>query len=298
MNQPIIIHTAGSADPQTRRGGWAAILSCGAHHRTLNGHADGTTHNLMELHAVTVALQAIKHPHQSIEVHPDSQYLEQGITTHVVRWQERDWRSSDGKTIANLAQWQTLATLLKTQQVSATRIARHENTDASRLAQNARRSAPTPAPVVKAITQVLIAGSRDASDAMLVYARRAVQRAHERGFMVIVGDNPHGVDMAVVQECRRLQAAVLIAGVSERPRNGGCRHGHYFQVERDTYRGMGGRLLNTYTVRDRWMVDMCQHALFIWNGDSPGTKAGYNYAIAREKDAHLVTFERKVAPHG
>ena len=147
-------------------------------------------------------------------------------------------------------------------------------------------------------THVLIAGSRDASAEMLDYARRVVRRAHQLGWTIVVGDNPQGVDMAVVQECRRLKAKVIVAGIANFPRNYGCRHGEYVKVERELYRGASGNLLSGYTVRDRWMIDNTQRCLFIWNGDSPGTKAGYEYAVQRGKDAHLITFERKVAPHG
>jgi hypothetical protein len=38
--------------------------------------------------------------------------------------------------------------------------------------------------------------------------------------------------------------------------------------------------------------------MFIWNGDSKGTKAGYEYMVSRQKEAHLVTFESKGARHG
>lgn len=153
-------------------------------------------------------------------------------------------------------------------------------------------------------THILVAGSRDASMEMLDYARRIVRRAHQRGWIIVVGDNPQGVDMVVMRECRRLRAKVIVAGVSSFPRNGGAngkhsfKHGEYVKVERDLYRGAGGELLSSYTVRDRWMVDNCQRAIFIWNGESPDTKAGYDYAFARGKQAHLIEFERKVAPHG
>jgi hypothetical protein len=143
-------------------------------------------------------------------------------------------------------------------------------------------------------TSVLIVGSRSASPQMLDYARRAVRRAKERGYTVMVGDNPQGVDMAVVRECRRLHVSVTVAGAGNFPRNGGCQHGSYIKVHRDTYRAANGYLLNRYTVRDRWMVDNAQIGVFIWNGDSPGTKLGYDYMLSRKKDAHLINFGHEV----
>ena len=137
---------------------------------------------------------------------------------------------------------------------------------------------------------VLIAGSREATREMLDYARRAVRRAHERGYTVLAGDNPKGVDMAVVRECRRLKTPVIVAGPNSFPRNGGCKHGSYVRIDRDTYPAASGYRLNRYTVRDRWMADTARIGLFIWNGDSPGTKAGYDYMVSRSKEAHLIKF--------
>ena len=148
---------------------------------------------------------------------------------------------------------------------------------------------------IKHTHHVLIAGSRYASREMLDYARRAVQRAHAKGYTILVGDNPKGVDMAVVQECRRLRAPVIVAGIAPFPRNYGCKHGHYVRVTPDLYPISGGERLSSYVVRDRWMVDQAQTCLFIWNGESPGTKAGYDYAVLRGKEAHLINFDRR--PH-
>jgi hypothetical protein len=149
---------------------------------------------------------------------------------------------------------------------------------------------------IQTTTHLMIAGSRHATREMLDYARRAVQRAHQLGWTILVGDNPKGVDMAVVQECRRLKAKVIVAGIANFPRNYGCKHGSYIKVTRDLYRSAGGDLLSGYTARDRWMVDNCQRTLFIWNGDSPGTKAGYEYAMQRGKEAHLINFDRSPKP--
>ena len=143
------------------------------------------------------------------------------------------------------------------------------------------------------ITHVLIAGSRDANREMLDYARRAVRRAQQQGYTVIVGDNPKGVDLAVVRECRRLRAKVIVAGPNPWPRNGGCKQGSYVRITSDTYQAASGYRLNRYEVRDRWMADTAQIGVFIWNGDSPGTKAGYDYMIERGRDAHLITFEKR-----
>jgi ribonuclease HI len=42
---PIIIHTDGSCETQTKLGGWAVVLQCGEHQRVLQGSATDTTVN-------------------------------------------------------------------------------------------------------------------------------------------------------------------------------------------------------------------------------------------------------------
>lgn len=151
---------------------------------------------------------------------------------------------------------------------------------------------------MKPITHLIIAGSRYSTREALDYARRVVRRAHQLDYTIVVGDNPKGVDMAVVQECRRLKAKVLVVGITNFPRNGGCSHRSYAKVERDTYRAAGGYLLDGYHTRDRWMVDNSNLGIFIWNGNSQGTKVGYDYMVSRHKEAHLVPFEFKGVHHG
>src|SRR5690606_38537894 len=184
--------------------------------------------------------------------------------------------------------------LLEQHTVMLTWIPRGQNAQADELAQSARltqaseatqkplddagcETAPTVTTQAVSETHIMIAGSRYANRAALDYARRVVRRVHELGHTINVGDNPKGVGMAVVQECRRLKAKVLVVGVTNNPRNGGAAHGSYVRVDRDTYRAAGGHLYDRYHVRDRWMVDNSQRGVFVWNGDSKGTKLGYEY---------------------
>ena len=301
----ITIHTDGSCETQTRLGGWAAVLQCGEHQRVLQGHATDTTVNVMELTAVIEALRAIKQAGSTVQVFADSNYVVKGINDWLSDWIARGWKNAQGKPIANQPLWQQLKFLLDQHQVTLTWIPREQNAEADRLAQSARTSlgiqdhvsspsieeAQTPAP--QPITHIMIAGSRYATREMRHYARRVVRRAAQLGHVIVVGDNPKGVDLVVVQECRRLQAKVVVVGIANYPRNGGCKHGSYIKVERDTYRGMGGNLLDAYTVRDRYMADMSQLGVFVWDGRSPGTKTGHSYMASRGKQAHLINFAKE-----
>lgn len=305
----IIIHTDGSCETQTRLGGWAAVLQCGEHQRVLQGSATDTTVNAMELTAVIEALKALKQAGSSVQLFADSNYVVRGVNEWLSDWLKRGWKNARGEQVANLDLWQQLKTLLEQHTVTLTWIPRGQNAQADELAQSARltqkplddagsEAAPTVTTQAVSETHIMIAGSRYANREALDYARRVVRRVHQLGHTIVVGDNPKGVDMAVVQECRRLKAKVLVVGVTNRPRNGGCSHGGYVKVERDTYRAAGGHLFDRYHVRDRWMVDNSQRGVFVWNGDSQGTKAGYDYMVSRQKEAHLITFSVKGARHG
>ena len=311
---PIIIHTDGSCETQTRLGGWAAVLQCGEHQRVLQGSATDTTVNVMELTAVIEALKALKQAGSSVQLFSDSNYVVRGVNEWLSDWLKRGWKNARGEQVANLDLWQQLKTLLELHTVTLTWIPRGQNAQADELAQSARltqkplgdagsvvdnnATAHTVPPQAVSEVNIMIAGSRYANREALDYARRVVRRVHQLGHTIVVGDNPKGVDMAVVQECRRLKAKVLVVGVTNRPRNGGCSHGGYIKVERDTYRAAGGHLFDRYHVRDRWMVDNSQRGVFVWNGDSQGTKRSYDYMMSRQKEAHLMTFALKGARHG
>ncbi len=317
---PIIIHTDGSCETQTRLGGWAAVLQCGEYLRVLQGSATDTTVNAMELTAVIEALKALKQAGSTVQLFADSNYVVRGVNEWLSDWIKRGWKNARGEQVANLDLWRQLQALLEQHTVTFTWIPRGQNGQADELAQSARLTqisevtqkplddagsvvennvtAPTVSTQAVSETHILIAGSRYANREALDYARRVVRRVHQLGHTIVVGDNPKGVDMAVVQECRRLKAKVLVVGVTNRPRNGGCSHGGYVKVERDTYRAAGGHLFDRYHVRDRWMVDNSARGMFIWNGDSKGTKSGYEYMVSRQKEAHLVTFALKGARHG
>jgi ribonuclease HI len=317
---PIIIHTDGSCETQTRLGGWAAVLQCGEHQRVLQGSATDTTVNAMELTAVIEALKALKQAGSSVQLFSDSNYVVRGVNEWLADWIKRGWKNARGEQVANLDLWQQLQKLLEQHTVKLTWIPRGQNGQTDELAQSARVTqvseatqkplddagsvvennvtAPTVSAQAVSEIHIMIAGSRYANREALDYARRVVRRVHQLGHTIVVGDNPKGVDMAVVQECRRLKAKVLVVGVTNNPRNGGAAHGSYVKVERDTYRAAGGHLFDRYHVRDRWMVDNSQRGVFVWNGDSKGTKAGYEYMVSRQKEAHLIIFALKGARHG
>lgn len=297
MSLPISIYTECKFDRQDSSGTWASLLISGQHQRTCTGQLADTNANTLELLAVVEALTTLKRPNSTAQVFTPSQYVVKGVNEWLAGWVERGWTNIRRQPIANVELWQKLHTLTKQHQLTVAHMNRETMRETVQQASTARAEPPahtaaTPPTAAPALTYVLIAGSRKATPEMLDYVRMMVHRAHEKGHAILVGDNPLGVDNVVVQECRRLKAKMLVAGVAEFPRNGGGRYpdAQYVQVERDTVRGSSGFLLEAYTVRDRWMVDNSQHQVFVWDGKSRGTKAGYDYAVQRGKKPYLKQF--------
>lgn len=132
---------------------------------------------------------------------------------------------------------------------------------------------------------MLFSGSMDATPAMIDYTVRAVSRAIEKGWHIIVGDNHQGVDLAVTQTL--MQAGytdfTIVHLSSEKAR--------VFQLmdgEQVKSRGQFG----DYHKRDMLMVGMCDAGMFIWDGRSKGTKAAFDHAVEQGKEAFLVDFLR------
>lgn len=289
----ITIYTDGSYQTQTGIGAYAAILQCGEHHREVTGRAEDATVNVMELTAVIEALKVLKTTGQTVQIFTDSNYVAKGVNDWMPDWIERGWKTARNKPVANVELWQTLKALLDVHDVTVNWIPREKNSEADKLAQAARINEPQADELPQPDCHLLIAGSRYATREMLDYARRVVRRANDKGYVVVVGDNPKGVDMAVVQECRRLRTKVIVCGIANFPRNRGCKHGEYIKVERDIYRTGKGRLFEAYHARDRYMADMSDIGVYIWNGWSKGTKEGADYMESRNKEVHLKEFEDK-----
>ena len=106
----ITIYTDGSCKGNPGPGGWGAWLRWGAHEKELWGGEPLTTNNRMELTAVIEALSVLKRASR-VELHTDSQYVRQGITTWIHQWKPRGWLTADRKPVKNVDLWQRLEAL-------------------------------------------------------------------------------------------------------------------------------------------------------------------------------------------
>jgi ribonuclease HI len=103
----IQIWTDGACSGNPGPGGWGALLVSGAHEKTLCGGDANTTNNRMEMLAAIRALEALKRP-STVDLHTDSAYLRNGITTWLKNWKARGWKTADKKPVKNVELWQEL----------------------------------------------------------------------------------------------------------------------------------------------------------------------------------------------
>jgi ribonuclease HI len=103
----VTIYTDGACKGNPGPGGWGAWLKAGEHEKELCGGAPETTNNRMELTAVIEALSALKR-HSHVQLHTDSQYVRQGITTWIHNWKLRGWKTADNKPVKNVDLWRRL----------------------------------------------------------------------------------------------------------------------------------------------------------------------------------------------
>lgn len=103
----VIIYTDGACSGNPGPGGWGAILISGTHRKELSGGEAHTTNNRMELMAAISALGALKRASE-IDLHTDSEYVRNGISSWIHNWKKRGWKTADNKPVKNAELWQQL----------------------------------------------------------------------------------------------------------------------------------------------------------------------------------------------
>jgi ribonuclease HI len=113
----VTIYTDGACSGNPGPGGFGIILQSGAHRREIAAGYRLTTNNRMELLALIVALESLKHP-CDVTLYSDSRYVIDSIEKGWVQsWQACGWRKADKKPALNVDLWQRVLPLLKRHQV-------------------------------------------------------------------------------------------------------------------------------------------------------------------------------------
>jgi len=98
-------------------GGWAAVLRTGEHVKTLSGGEPETTSNAMLIRAATEGLRALTRPCR-VFLYSNADYLIRGATQWIKGWQARNWRTRDGKPVANRVEWEALIEAVEPHQIT------------------------------------------------------------------------------------------------------------------------------------------------------------------------------------
>mgnify|MGYP003336105753 CR=1 FL=1 len=107
MSRVVTIYTDGACKGNPGAGGWGAWLSSDGHEKELFGGEAHTTNNRMELLAVIRALEVLKR-RCTVQLHTDSKYVQQGISSWIHGWKKNGWRTSDKKPVKNDDLWKRL----------------------------------------------------------------------------------------------------------------------------------------------------------------------------------------------
>lgn len=103
----VTIYTDGACSGNPGPGGWGAVLIYGENRKEISGGEPHTTNNRMELIAAIEALGSLKGP-CSVDLHTDSNYLRDGITTWIKNWKRNGWRTANRKPVKNADLWERL----------------------------------------------------------------------------------------------------------------------------------------------------------------------------------------------
>jgi ribonuclease HI len=139
----VIIHTDGACSGNPGPGGWGVILEFNGRTKELSGGVPDTTNNRMELTAAIEALRALKSP-CIVEIHTDSEYLQNGITKWIHGWRRNGWKTAARKPVKNADLWQALAELIAKHQVSWHWVRGHSGHDLNERADELAREGMAP----------------------------------------------------------------------------------------------------------------------------------------------------------
>ena len=103
----VEIWTDGACSGNPGPGGWGAILDYGGKRKELHGGESPTTNNRMELMGAIMALEALTRP-CAVDLHTDSTYVRNGVTSWIHNWKRRGWKTADNKPVKNVDLWMRL----------------------------------------------------------------------------------------------------------------------------------------------------------------------------------------------
>ncbi len=107
------IYTDGGCHGNPGPGAWAFIIVLDNSVVERAGYREQTTNNRMELQAVIEALGYVEHHYAAVDitVNTDSQYVKNGISQWILRWEKNGWKTAGKKPVKNKDLWVRLKRL-------------------------------------------------------------------------------------------------------------------------------------------------------------------------------------------
>ncbi len=107
MQKHVEIFTDGSCLGNPGPGGYGAVLKYKGNTKELSQGYKLTTNNRMEMLATIVALKSLKES-CTVTLTTDSQYVRQGITQWITKWQKNNWKTASRQDVKNVDLWKQL----------------------------------------------------------------------------------------------------------------------------------------------------------------------------------------------
>lgn len=93
MSAEITVYTDGAARGNPGPGGYGIVLMSGKHRKELSEGFRKTTNNRMELLAVIVALETLKHKNSNVKIFTDSKYVADAVEKGwVLNWEKKQFK--------------------------------------------------------------------------------------------------------------------------------------------------------------------------------------------------------------
>tara|TARA_B100000029_G_scaffold479164_1_gene525977 strand:- start:187 stop:633 length:447 start_codon:yes stop_codon:yes gene_type:complete len=143
----IKIYTDGACVGNPGPGGWAAVILYNNKKKELFGGEKLTTNNRMELTAAIKALEYFSNKEEQqlslkqIQIYTDSNYLKEGITIWINKWEKNNWKTSDKKNVKNIDLWKKLREFEKVNQIEWTWVKGHSKNPMNDLADKLAKEA-------------------------------------------------------------------------------------------------------------------------------------------------------------
>jgi len=136
----VAIYARGCALGVPGPAGYAAcVVPEGGDPRILSGGWPLASSNAMELQAVIAGLRSLRDI-SSVDLHSTSAYVCEGATRWLAGWEQRGWRTADGRPVRNRELWEELTRVLGDHDVRWHQDAADAATEESRMAAEAARA--------------------------------------------------------------------------------------------------------------------------------------------------------------